>query len=229
MASHDRRLNAFADLRAAMPVTTSDLQSRSMYSHVLKPAMDTVLALIAFIPASIIIAIAALLVSLDGNAPFYRQKRIGKNGRSFNMLKLRSMVPNADEVLEDYLSRNPDAKREWERTQKLKNDPRITMIGRMIRKTSIDELPQLLNVLRGDMSLVGPRPMMLDQRVMYPGVAYYAMRPGITGYWQTSTRNESSFASRASFDTAYFCDMSFKTDMRVMFKTVGVVIAGTGY
>lgn len=145
------------------------------------------------------------------------------------MWKLRSMVPNADAVLEDYLNSNPDARIEWDRTQKLKHDPRITTVGRLIRKTSIDELPQLLNVFKGEMALVGPRPMMLDQRVLYPGVAYYAMRPGITGFWQTSTRNESSFAERATYDASYFTAMSFKTDLQVLLKTVGVVVTGTGY
>jgi exopolysaccharide production protein ExoY len=139
------------------------------------------------------------------------------------------MVPNADAVLNDYLDANPGARAEWDKTQKLKNDPRITASGRIIRKTSIDELPQLINVVRGEMSLVGPRPMMVEQRALYPGLAYYAMRPGITGFWQTSTRNESSFAERAVFDSAYFRDMSLRTDLRVLVKTVAVVIAGTGY
>ena len=188
------------------------------------------LTLIVAVPAALIVGICALIILIsDGHNPFYRQNRIGKNGRAFGMWKLRSMVPNADAVLESYLTENPDARREWDLTQKLKNDPRITAVGRLIRKTSIDELPQLLNVFGGDMSLVGPRPMMLDQRPLYPGVAYYAMRPGITGFWQTSSRNESSFAERATYDASYFNAMSLGTDLRVMIKTVGVVFAGTGY
>ena len=229
MASHDRSLNTYADVVAGLPVQTADLASRSSYSDLLKPLFDRLLVCLALIPATFIIGFVAILIALDGHSPFYRQKRIGKNGRSFDMLKLRSMVPNADQVLDAYLQANPDARAEWDRTQKLKTDPRITPIGRIIRKTSIDELPQLFNVLRGDMSLVGPRPMMPDQRSLYPGVAYYAMRPGITGFWQTSSRNESSFAERAIFDTSYYSQMSLRTDMRVLCKTVVVVVAGTGY
>lgn len=229
MASHDRRLNTYADIISGLPRVTSELRSHSTYAETVKPLIDVCLTLLLAIPASLIIGVFALLVMIDGRNPFYRQTRIGKNGRAFGMWKLRSMVPNAEAVLETYLESDPAARAEWDLTQKLKNDPRITMIGRVIRKTSIDELPQLLNVLKGEMSLVGPRPMMLDQRVLYPGVAYYAMRPGITGFWQTSTRNESSFAERATYDASYFSAMSFKTDLSVLVKTVGVVVTGTGH
>lgn len=229
MASHDRRLTSYADIIGGLPRATAELRVQSFYGAAIKPALDVVLTLLIAVPAAFIVGLFALLILKDGHNPFYRQNRIGKNGRAFGMWKLRSMVPNADAVLEEYLDANPEARREWDLTQKLKRDPRITPIGRLIRKTSIDELPQLWNVFSGDMSLVGPRPMMLDQRVLYPGVAYYAMRPGITGFWQTSTRNESSFAERATFDASYFSQISFKTDLRVMVKTVGVVFAGTGY
>lgn len=229
MASHDRRLNTYADIVSGLPRQTSELNTHSLYGQMLKPVLDMVLVLLIALPATALILICAAFIMFDGHAPFYRQQRIGKNGRTFGMWKLRSMVPNADAVLDSYLAANPDARREWDLTQKLKSDPRITAVGKFIRKTSIDELPQIFNVLRGEMSLVGPRPMMLDQRMLYPGMAYYAMRPGITGFWQTSARNESSFAERATFDASYFRHMSFGTDMRVMMKTFGVVVAGTGY
>ncbi|MEP5153193.1 sugar transferase [Planktotalea sp.] len=220
----------YANIIGGLPrATTTTLQVRSIYGSFLKPLFDFIVTLIMVVPAAIIVSIFALIVMTDGHKPFYVQKRIGKNGRTFGMWKLRSMVPNADAVLEEYLSQDPAARREWDRTQKLKHDPRITRVGGFIRKASIDELPQLLNVLRGEMALVGPRPMMTDQRALYPGVAYYAMRPGITGFWQTSSRNESSFAERATFDASYFSAMSFKTDLRVLYKTVGVVFAATGY
>jgi lipopolysaccharide/colanic/teichoic acid biosynthesis glycosyltransferase len=144
------------------------------------------------------------------------------------MWKLRSMVADADARLGAYLDANPERRREWDENQKLRDDPRITPVGRIIRKTSIDELPQLWNVLRGDMSLVGPRPMMPDQQAIYPGTAYYALRPGITGFWQTSVRNESSFADRARFDASYLRDLSFATDFGVLLRTVRVVVCGTG-
>jgi len=201
---------------------------RSIYANRLKRVLDICFVLISAPMALVLIAILSLLIMRDGKRPFYTQERVGRNGRVFRMLKLRSMVAHADARLQAHLDACPEARREWEVTQKLRHDPRITRIGRFIRKTSLDELPQLWNVLIGHMSIVGPRPMMPSQRALYPGNAYYAMRPGITGYWQISLRNESSFAERAQFDTDYFRDMSLLTDLRVMLCTVSVVIRGTG-
>jgi lipopolysaccharide/colanic/teichoic acid biosynthesis glycosyltransferase len=150
------------------------------------------------------------------------------NGRIYRMWKLRSMDVDADEKLADYLAANPIARREWDHSQKLRCDPRITRIGHFLRRSSLDELPQLWNVFRGDMSLVGPRPMMPSQRSLYPGDAYYALRPGITGLWQVSTRNESGFAERASYDAEYERTLSFTTDLRLLAATVRVVSRGTG-
>lgn len=199
------------------------------YRHLFKRAFDIILVLAA-LPALIAVLLPLMaLIALDGRSPIYVQKRIGRTGRVFRMFKLRSMVAGADRILEDYLDSNPEARAEWDRDQKLKSDPRITFFGRFIRKTSLDELPQLFNVLIGDMSIVGPRPMMVEQRDIYPGAAYYDMRPGITGYWQVSERNESSFAERADFDNRYFRDMSLGTDMSVLMATVAVVVKGTGY
>lgn len=193
-----------------------------------KRSFDVVLVLIAALPVLLILVILGFLVALDGKSPFYIQKRVGRNGRIFRMVKLRSMVFNAEERLREFLDQNPQASVMWERDQKLQDDPRVTAIGRFIRKTSLDELPQLWNVLIGDMSLVGPRPMMVNQQHLYPGSAYYALRPGITGFWQISVRNGSSFAARAGFDSAYLRKLSLKTDLAVLFKTVGVVLRGTG-
>lgn len=175
-----------------------------------------------------LIGVLALLVALDGSSPFYRQWRVGRNGKLFRLLKLRTMVPDAEHILQDYLDQNPKARDEWEHKQKLRHDPRITRVGRFLRKSSIDELPQLWNVLCGDMSLIGPRPMMADQRALYPGSAYYFMRPGITGSWQVSDRNESSFIERAKFDTEYYENISLKADLSIFMKTIGVVLRGTG-
>ncbi|WGW04395.1 sugar transferase [Tropicibacter oceani] len=200
----------------------------TVYRDHFKRALDVVLVLLVILPVLLILAPIAALIATDGASPLYFQKRVGRNGRIFYMWKLRSMVPNADALLEAHLNANPEARAEWNRDQKLKNDPRITRIGRIIRKTSMDELPQLVNVLRGDMALVGPRPMMVNQQNLYPGTAYYALRPGITGFWQTSVRNESSFAERAGFDTDYLRKLSFKTDLAVMLRTVKVVVNGTG-
>ena len=200
----------------------------TFYRDVVKRVLDVALVLVAALPVFMVLVVLAAVIALDGKSPIYLQKRVGKNGRIFHMWKLRSMVTNADEMLKEHLAQNPAARAEWDRDQKLKNDPRITTIGRIIRKTSLDELPQLWNVLRGDMSLVGPRPMMVDQQSIYPGSAYYALRPGITGFWQISVRNESSFGARASFDADYLGKVSFVTDLKVLFRTVAVVVKGTG-
>ena len=176
-----------------------------------------------------VLAIMAGFVMLDGHSPFYRQERVGRGGRHFSLLKIRTMVPNAKEKLEEYLASDPAARAEWDETQKLKSDPRITFAGRILRKTSLDELPQLWNVLKGDMSLIGPRPMMPEQRALYPGQAYYELRPGITGSWQVSDRNEGSFAGRAKFDLDYYNSLSFVKDLSILLRTVAVVVRGTGY
>jgi lipopolysaccharide/colanic/teichoic acid biosynthesis glycosyltransferase len=165
----------------------------------------------------------------DGHSPFYWSARVGRYGREFGMLKLRSMVPDADARLAAYLASDPEAAAEWQSTQKLKADPRITAFGRMLRKTSLDELPQLWNVLRGDMSLVGPRPMMPDQRPIYPGKAYFALRPGVSGPWQVSDRNASTFARRADFDLEYHRTLTFTNDVKLILQTLAVVLRGTGY
>ena len=176
-----------------------------------------------------IIAGLALGVRRDGGGAFYTQKRVGLHGRHFRMLKLRSMVTDADDRMADYLAANPQARMEWESTQKLKRDPRITPFGQFLRRSSLDELPQLWNVLIGEMSLVGPRPIMLNQQALYPGTAYYNLRPGITGYWQTKGRNGTTFEARADFDEAYSDDLSLATDFKVLTQTVGVVMKCTGY
>lgn len=199
------------------------------YRDGLKRVFD-IAFVIALAPIALpLIGLMMLLACLDGANPFYRQSRVGKDGRSYKMVKIRSMVPNADQRLEAYLDANPEARAEWDSTQKLKNDPRITRIGKFLRKSSMDELPQLWNVLVGDMSIVGPRPMMDSQKSLYPGAAYYAMRPGITGAWQVSDRNESTFAQRATFDTKYYYDMSFVKDLEILKNTVGVVLRCTGH
>lgn len=176
-----------------------------------------------------VVAALAVMVARDGGNPFYSQLRVGKNGRRFRMWKLRSMVNDADARMEEYLDAHPEARAEWNLTQKLKDDPRITPLGKIIRQTSLDELPQLWNVLKGDMSLVGPRPMMTSQQALYPGLSYYLVRPGCTGFWQTAGRNRTSFEARAEYDTAYESELSLWTDLKLLVQTVGVMMRATGY
>ncbi len=199
-----------------------------LYRSAAKRAVDLLVVALLALPAIIVVLAVIPFIALDGRSPIYRQERIGRGGRVFRLWKLRSMVPDADNKLSAYLATNPSAQKEWDLHQKLKDDPRTTRIGRLIRKTSIDELPQLLNVLVGEMSLVGPRPMMTSQKAIYPGSAYYEMRPGITGAWQVSERHETSFAERALFDTRYYNRVSLSTDLVIMFRTVGVVLKAAG-
>lgn len=205
------------------------LHGSAIYRHGAKRGLDIALVLLT-LPVTLPILLAMMcLVAFDGHTPLYRQKRLGRGGRVFRMVKIRTMVPGADALLEDHLRNNPEARREWDETQKLKCDPRITRIGWSLRKSSLDELPQLWNVLTGDMSLVGPRPMMVNQETLYPGKAYYELRPGITGPWQVSERNDTSFADRAGFDSCYLASLSLSQDVAILMRTVNVVLRGTGY
>ncbi len=199
-----------------------------LYGQLFKRVLDLSIVLLALPIVLPLIMMLAAWVALDGANPLYAQRRVGRNGRVFTMWKLRSMVPNAHALLEDYLEDNPSARNEWDETQKLKDDPRITSVGRILRRTSLDELPQLWNVLVGEMSLVGPRPMMPEQQKLYPGTAYFTLRPGLTGPWQVSKRNSGSFASRAEFDTSYAQNLTLKSDLSIIYSTVGVVIRATG-
>ena len=199
------------------------------YRSFLKRFFDIALVVAASVVVVPLVAVLALLIAAWGGSPFYSQARVGRGGRLFRMYKLRTMVPDADALLEERLRTCPQTRAEWNSTQKLKNDPRITPFGRLLRKTSMDELPQLYNVLVGHMSLVGPRPMLETQAALYPGSAYYRLRPGVTGFWQISDRNDCDFADRAGFDEAYDRKLSFGTDVRVLASTVSVVLRGTGY
>lgn len=193
-----------------------------------KRALDLALVVLGAPIVVPLIAFVAFLVALDGARPFYLQTRVGRHGRQFRMLKLRTMVPGADEALAELMREDPRLAKEWQVNQKLENDPRITPIGRFLRRVSLDELPQVWNVLRGDMSLVGPRPIMVTQRDLYDGSAYFDMRPGITGLWQVSARNE-GFLCRVEYDQRYYDGLSFWTDLRLLVQTAIVVAKGTGW
>lgn len=199
-----------------------------VYARIIKPTIDKLLVLLAAPFIVPLILIIGLVIRRDGGPAFYSQPRMGKDGRIFTCWKLRSMVVDADAKLEEYLAAHPEARAEWDRDQKLQNDPRITKLGNFIRKSSIDELPQLWCVLKGDMSLVGPRPFMLSQKELYPGTDYYLIRPGLTGFWQVGDRNETTFVERAAFDDRYADKVSFATDAVLLWKTVGVVMRATG-
>lgn len=183
--------------------------------------------IVALFPVMVLIATA---VRSDGGPAIYRHTRIGKNGKRFGCLKFRSMVTNSSEVLAMHLSENPDAMLEWTETRKLTNDPRITRIGRILRKTSLDELPQLINVIRGDMSIVGPRPITEEEMAMYGDRLglYLSTVPGMTGSWQVSGRSNTSYSRRVELDSEYALRAGMHTDVAILAQTPLAVIKAKG-
>ena len=180
-------------------------------------------ALLFLLPVFLMIALA---IKLEGGPVFYRQTRLGRKGKRFAMLKFRTMRTDAEAVLEDLLRRCPDSKSEWDTFQKLKRDPRITRTGDFLRRSSLDELPQLLNILKGDMSIVGQRPILPGQRDAY-GVhiaGYERARPGLTGLWQVSGRNQLTFEERAAMGSEYISRWSLVFDLKIMLLTVPRVL-----
>ncbi|MCA8899825.1 MAG: sugar transferase [Hyphomonas sp.] len=193
--------------------------------------MDIVVAGTALVVVAPLLLITALMIRLqDGGRAVFWQKRYGKNGRTFHCFKLRSMVPDAQEKLDDLLARCPASRAEWDATQKLNEDPRITPIGQFIRKTSIDELPQLINILRGDMSIVGPRPIVENEISKYGEFYrdYCSVRPGLTGLWQVEGRSDTTYAERVLLDVKYAHSRSFWVDVGIMLKTVPAVLSSRG-
>ena len=185
-------------------------------------------AIILLLPLFCLIALAIKLC--DRGPVLYRHRRVGLNGTSFDCLKFRSMVVNGDEVLSRHLATNREAAREWAETRKLKRDPRITPLGAGIRKTSVDELPQLLNILKGEMSFVGPRPIVTAEVPKYGAAIdhYLRTRPGLTGPWQVSGRNNVDYHTRVALDRDYVEDWSFWRDLAIIVKTARVVVTTRG-
>lgn len=210
--------------------TTSDLGS--FVYHVIKRTFDIIVSLIAcllLLPITIVIKIITLL-SGDTHSIFYSQERIGKDGKIFKIYKFRSMVPNADKLLEKTLEMDKVAADEWKKYQKLSNDPRITKIGRIIRKTSIDELPQFLNVLKGDMSMIGPRPLVNGELDSFSGnhEIYESVKPGITGWWACNGRSATTYTDRLNLEYYYVINQSLSLDIKCIFKTIAEVFSGKG-
>ncbi len=197
----------------------------------LKRAVDIVLTLgILLILSPLMLVIIAAMKISDPGPVFFGHKRVGFDGRHFRCYKFRSMATNSAELLQRLLQSDPAARAEWEATQKLRNDPRVTRLGRILRETSLDELPQLFNVLRGEMSLIGPRPIVDEEvhRYTHRFEAYKRTRPGVTGMWQVNGRSNTSYASRVKFDTYYVRHWSLWLDIQILFKTVKVVMNREG-
>ena len=207
---------------------TGLLASRSrLFKRVFDLVLVAFLGLLALVPGVLI----ALAIAIDSRGPvFFAHRRAGEARRTFRLWKFRSMVRDADALLERYLRQHPERASEWEHTHKLKDDPRVTRVGRFLRKTSLDELPQLWNVLRGDMSMVGPRPIVAAEVAKYgPAFGLYSqVLPGLTGLWQVSGRNDTQYGRRVELDCHYIRNWSATRDLEILVRTAGVIVRGRG-
>ena len=215
----------------SFPVRQTSRSGARLYQRVFKRLIDTLLVVVSLPIVVLVIGGLALIIRRDGGPAFFVQPRVGLNGEVFPCFKLRTMHVDAEARLAEMCATDPIIAAEWHRDQKLRIDPRITKVGCFLRRSSLDELPQLFNVLRGEMSIVGPRPFLPSQEELYRragGRAYYAMRPGITGSWQVAGRGDTRFVDRVGFDDNYHSRLSFREDLMILLKTVGVVIKSTG-
>lgn len=206
-------------------------QSALLERRVSKRALDLIFSISAFIVLSPVLAAIAIAVKLESPGPaLFGHERIGQKGRIFKAWKFRTMVLNSEEVLEKYLARNPEALAEWNRDHKLRNDPRITKVGRLLRKTSLDELPQLWNVLVSEMSLVGPRPIVEAEIPKYGNSygLYTRVKGGVTGLWQVSGRNDIAYQERVKLDSFYVRNWSVWLDLCILYRTIGTVLFRSG-
>jgi exopolysaccharide production protein ExoY len=196
----------------------------------LKRVFDVLGAALLGVVFSPMIVVIAVLLRREGGAIIFRHRRVGRYGKAFDCLKFRSMVPDADRVLHDLLEQHPEFRAEWLRDHKLRDDPRVTAVGRFLRRTSLDELPQLWNVMRGEMSLVGPRPVVREELLRYGRCAciYLAARPGVTGLWQINGRNNTDYRRRVVLDVYYVRRQNLVLDLYILFKTTYVVLGGSG-
>ena len=198
----------------------------------MKTFFDFILTSIGTIVISPLLVYLAYRINKEDPGPIiFKHTRIGKNGKPFSCYKFRTMVVNGEEVLIKYFIENPKAKEEWENNFKLKDDPRVTPIGKFLRESSLDELPQIFNVLKGEMSLVGPRPVVqeeLDRYYLEASKEYCSIKPGITGLWQVSGRNDVSYSERVAMDVRYVREHSLWMDIVILYKTIGVVLGKKG-
>ena len=219
----------FAD--PAFEAALRGLPVASFQYNMLKPVLDLVLVLLALpiaLPLGLLVACAVRLTS--NGSVLYRHRRIGQYQKPLNVWKFRTMYEDSDTLLDEYLSANGEAREEWVRTQKLRDDPRVTPIGKLLRKTSLDEIPQLLNVLAGDMSLVGPRPIVDEERAKYGQYfrTYTYALPGITGLWQVSGRCDVDYSERVQMDVQYVEQWSLWMELKILLKTFKVILHSKG-
>lgn len=203
---------------------------RLSYRQSGKRAFDVLAALLLLIFFAPTILMLGAIVALDGGRPFISLRRVGRHGQHFQCLKVRTMVLDAERRLDQILANDPGAAEQWARACKLDHDPRVTWLGGALRSTSLDELPQLWNVVKGDMSLVGPRPITDAELVRYgeAGPIYVSVRPGLTGLWQVQGRNSVSYDERIRLDVSYVHDLSLWVDLKILLRTIGAVLSRTG-
>ena len=220
--------NVAQDISSISTKTYKEVLTQKKPYKMVKRIMDIVLSLIALVLLSPIFLIIALAIKLESKGPvFFKHTRIGKNGKIIKIYKFRSMVENAEDLIKKF---TPEQMKEYKENYKLTNDPRITKVGKVLRKTSLDELPQLINIIKGELSIIGPRPVVQEELEKYGQNApkFLSVTPGLTGYWAANGRSCTSYEQRMEMELFYVDNLSFKMDMKVFFKTIGAVIKREG-
>ncbi len=209
-----------------MKILKQKLPNKNKFYYKVKSIFDVLFALLLIIIGLPFIILISILIKLSSRGPiFFTQERIGKNNKPFKCIKFRTMHPEAEDLLDNLLKTNETIRREFEETRKLKNDPRITNIGKFLRKTSFDEIPQFINVIKMEMSIVGPRPIVREEVLKYDNLIskVLSVKPGITGLWQVSGRNNLSYKRRIDLDCLYINNFNFFMDLKIMIRTFGVI------
>ncbi|OKZ73917.1 MAG: hypothetical protein BHW00_06510 [Clostridium sp. 26_22] len=221
------------DEAIVQPNIKEKVEVRKVLYKVVKRLIDILGGLVGcvlLVPITVAVYIARKILKEDDGPMFYEQLRLGKDGKHFKLYKYRSMIIGADEILKEYLANNEEARIEFEKNQKLRNDPRITKLGNFLRKTSLDEFPQFINILKGDMSLVGPRPI-VDREVKLFGdkmEIVHSVRPGLTGYWAANGRSDTTYEQRVNMEAYYAENFSFSLDIKIILKTIKAVFEKEG-
>lgn len=220
----------FGAAQEVLSVEPAVSRSKGLYNKFGKRILDVVLVLMSLPLVLPVVLVIALLVRRDGGPVFFGHTRVGTNGKLFKCWKVRSMVPNAEEKLQALLKSDPAVRAIWEKDFKLDDDPRVTKLGKFLRKSSLDELPQLFNVLMGEMSLIGPRPVTKKEIERYGASAkvILTLRPGVSGMWQVSGRNDLDYDSRIELDLYYAENLSLAKDIKIILMTLKSVLVGTG-
>lgn len=204
------------------------IRKLEIYNKYIKKIIDKLISAVSLVILSPVFLIIAICIKLESKGPvFFIHKRIGKNGKEIGMYKFRTMVPNAEELIKSF---TPEQMKEFKENFKLENDPRITKVGKILRKTSLDELPQLINILKGELSIIGPRPVIGEELEKYGEnkLKFLSVTPGLTGYWAANGRSNTSYDERMKMELYYIDNMSWKMDMKVFFKTIISVLKKEG-